>query len=156
MEDSEQYEKIQEGSLLLLGRKIIYEDIPNLVKGDFIVCDRVFIKDISRLSELKEVGGKVDLKNAHINTFAGVGKTCLLTINQHLITNTAVTDCILGLMRVKNLTALHCDPGKLFVRCTEDIKPFSIVAHHLKSTDRDLLSCKEELMTAGYKRLAKL
>jgi hypothetical protein len=145
-----------EGTLWLLGRKILYDDLPNIIMGEFIISDRVLIKEIIKFHQVKEVHGHVNLSSAHIRTFSEIGKLCFQTISGILSTNTAVSECLLGVMRIKKLQALGCASEILFTRCTGDTRPFEIVNSHLHTLDRDMLACKEELMTIGYKKLAKL
>lgn len=64
-----------------------------------------------------------------------------------LLENVEITDSVLGLLEIENLTKIKSLVGHDWV---------SVVNNHLKQKDRNVFKCQEELLDMGYEKLAEM
>jgi hypothetical protein len=134
--------------------------IPHRVAGDLLFLGEQ-CKKIYHLGNCNTriVNGYVDARALNLRTLEGIGRHRFLTINGGLLLPRSIRSNILGLMKVEGLPEVKVYPFNYFNDNeigTNLRKAIEIVNSHLASEERCIMSCKEDLMAAGLKDLAKL
>jgi hypothetical protein len=106
------------------------------------------IKDIDFLPQ--KIGNQLSLTRTDITSLAGIGRKFVRSCKYLEITENDLNSSILGILLIQKLESF-----RFYSKSVDYLKVSTIINKHLKG-ERDLISCKEELMAAGFKELAKL
>ena len=150
------YDSIHEGSLILLGRKHNWEELPQIINGDLKFGDKVNIGEISKLKCVQEIYGDLDISTSYVKSFRGIGNKTLRLIDGNLFTNTAVDSNILGVLLIRELKYFFAHNDRSLARSTGNVEPFEIVNRYIADGSRDIFECQIELIDKGYESFAHM
>lgn len=135
-----------------------FEFCPKII-GNVVIC---YDNKITSLDQAPiKIGSYFSCSRNQISSLDGIGKKYLTSMQGDFhITSNPLKSHVLGLLLIKGITGFH------FLSKVNDVVNLidedtcmsveSIVDTHIRSKDRDILECREELVQAGLKEYAKL
>lgn len=150
LEDLHNFPSRVGGDLMVTHQELTtLEGCPSVVGGNVNLSHNPKLSSIEGICT--EIGGNLHLEHTTIVDLRGIHKQ-LKKMGGYLdISSTPIVGGILGVMMIRGLTEVKCTSAS-----SELGKAVEIINKHLKSDERDVYACQDELIDAGYGAFSRM